>query len=213
MELGGKMARRAFARIAFAASVFGAPTVVAQAQTAPGERQPEAPASSQGGVTLPPVQIIQPQPKRPKPPKKTLTAPPPAERRTPAVYSGQPEAGEQAVAMTPVKGSEIPLDKVPGAVSQVSAANSRRRLARTPGRAAAICSRRNHLRRQRQCGLRQRSVSRLYRVARRGHAAGACRLSEWRAYQRGLRRHGELGSHSANAIGNVSRLAATRFSG
>ncbi len=122
MELGGKMARRAFARIAFAASVFGAPTVVAQAQTAPGERQPEAPASSQGGVTLPPVQIIQPQPKRPKPPKKTLTAPPPAERRTPAVYSGQPEAGEQGVAMTPVSGSEIPLGKVPGGVSQVTSA-------------------------------------------------------------------------------------------
>ena len=119
MELGGKMARRTFARIAFAASVFGAPTVVAQAQTAPGERQPEAPASSQGGVMLPPVQIIQPQPKRPKPPKKTLTAPPPVERGTPAVYSGQSEAG---VAMTPVKGSEIPLNKVPGGVSQVTSA-------------------------------------------------------------------------------------------
>ena len=122
MELGGKMARRAFARIAFAASVFGAPTVVAQAQTAPGERQPEAPASSQGGVTLPPVQIIQPQPKRPKPPKKTLTARPPVDRRTPEVYSGQPEAGEQGVAMTPVSGSEIPLGKVPGGVSQVTSA-------------------------------------------------------------------------------------------
>ncbi len=54
---------------------------------------------------------------------RPAAAPAPAAQAEAAPAAAAPsEAPEQTVAMTPVKGSEIPLDKVPGAVSQVSSA-------------------------------------------------------------------------------------------
>jgi iron complex outermembrane receptor protein len=93
---------------------------------------------------LPPVKIIQSEPERPKPAKTAAPAPKrapariaapaarpqraarevpsaPAPEAPPAPAAAEPAA--PAVAMTPVKGSEIPLDKVPGGVSQVSSAD------------------------------------------------------------------------------------------
>jgi iron complex outermembrane receptor protein len=111
---------------------------------------PEAPAApSPGAVELPPVKIIQSQPEQPKPAQKAVPAPrraaprlaaPAARPRKPAPAAPTPtapaapavpaaaqaETAEQTVAMTPFKGSEIPLYKVPGAVSQVSSAEIQR---------------------------------------------------------------------------------------
>ncbi len=109
--------------------------------------QPEAagPNAAKPGapVQLPPVKIIQtPAPERPKPPKKAVTPKPAPRERAPvrqAAHAAPAEAApaaeaaegisaeeaanaaaEQLVPMSPVKGSEIPLYKVPGAVSIVS---------------------------------------------------------------------------------------------
>ena len=90
---------------------------------------------------MPPVKIIQSKPERPKPATKAAPAPKraPARIAAPATrpQRAAPEAppapapeapaaaapAAQTVAMTPVKGSEIPLDKVPGGVSLVSSAD------------------------------------------------------------------------------------------
>jgi iron complex outermembrane recepter protein len=121
------MARLAIARAALAALTLSAATIVAQAQTAPeaGKPSPQLPqtapepgaaASSPGAVELPSIPIIQAQPERPKAMKKAVPHRAPPERAVSA------EGTEQTVAMTPVKGSEIPLGKVPGAVSVVTSA-------------------------------------------------------------------------------------------
>jgi len=115
----------------------GAPqTPPAPAEPPPGAAAPGTPAP----VQLPPIKIIQSPPARPKPARKNAAAPKratpriaapasrpqepaptaPAEAALPAQTAG--ETAEQTVAMTPVRGSEIPLEKVPGAVSQVTSA-------------------------------------------------------------------------------------------
>jgi outer membrane receptor protein involved in Fe transport len=130
--MGEEMARAAFARIVLAASILGpeaaaqtgpdgwsTPTVVAQAETPPAPATSGTPAAqAPGAVELPPVSIIQSQPARPKPAKKAAPAP----QRAVSRVAAPADAAEQAVAMTPVKGSEISLDKVPGSVSVVSSA-------------------------------------------------------------------------------------------
>ena len=112
----------------------------ARGSRCPGRAAPRSCRPSPGAVELPPIKIIQSQPEPPKPAKKAAPAP----RRAAAAHSGPPavrlqrptraapapaappasapaaaqaETAEQTVAMTPVKGSEIPLDKVPGSVS------------------------------------------------------------------------------------------------
>ena len=106
------------------------------APAAPAEPQPGATPLSPGAVELPPVKIIQSKPERPKPATKAAPAPKraPARIAAPATRPQRPapeapaapaaaEPAEQTVAMTPVKGSEIPLDKVPSGVSLVSSAD------------------------------------------------------------------------------------------
>ncbi|MGO9484931.1 MAG: TonB-dependent receptor [Rhodomicrobium sp.] len=120
-----------------------APGAAPEAPAAPAEQHPGTAAPSPGAVELPPVKVIQSQPKRPKPAPKNIAAPQRAAPRiaapaarpqrpapaAPATAAEAPtpveapaETAEQTVAMTPVKGSEIPLEKVPGAVAQVSSA-------------------------------------------------------------------------------------------
>ena len=121
-----------------------APGAAPEAPAAPAEQPPGA-APSPGAVELPPIKIIQSQPEPPKPAKKaapaprraapriaapavrlqrpTRAAPAPAAPPASAPAAAQAETAEQTVAMTPVKGSEIPLDKVPGSVSLVSSAD------------------------------------------------------------------------------------------
>ena len=120
-----------------------APGAAPEAPAAPAEQPPGA-APSPGAVELPPIKIIQTQPEPPKPAKKAAPAPrraapriaapaarpqrpapaaPAAPEAPAAPAAAQAETAEQTVAMTPVKGSEIPLDKVPGSVSLVSSAD------------------------------------------------------------------------------------------
>ncbi len=112
------------------------PSAAPETPPAPAEQQPGAAApGTPAPVQLPPVKIIQSPPARPKPARKNAAAPraearaarpqgpaptAPAEAAVPAQTAS--ETAEQTVAMTPFKGSEIPLDKVPGAVSQISSA-------------------------------------------------------------------------------------------
>ncbi len=119
-----------------AAPALGTPPAGEQ----PPAAAPNAPTTgtAPAPIQLPPVQIIQspaPAPKRAKPKQAARKAVAPR-RRAPALAPAPaatvsapaevapaeqaPEALEQGVAMSPVKGSEIPLDKVPGAVSQVT---------------------------------------------------------------------------------------------
>ena len=118
----------------------GTPAAPAQAQRQPTPVQP-APATQSGpSMQLPPVKIIQAPAAPPKPAKKPApaAAPVPARRVTPSARRVEAaplpapateaetapetavETAGQGVAMTPLKGSEIPLDKVPAGVSQVS---------------------------------------------------------------------------------------------
>lgn len=118
------------------------PPAPGAAPSAPAEPQPGATPPSPGAVQLPPVKIIQSEPERPKPATKAAPAPKrapariaapatrprrsvpevPAARAAAAPAAAELAEAEPGVAMTPVKGSEIPLDKVPGGVSQVSSA-------------------------------------------------------------------------------------------
>lgn len=137
-DLGGdEMARGAFVGVAFATAFVGQGTpafagqdgwtVLAQAQT-PGAGTESAPAQPQTGAPgepteLPPVKVIQDQP---KPPKKTVkpkpvTQQPVARQAAPvSVEEAEAAASGHGVPMSPVKGSEIPLEKVPAGVSIVS---------------------------------------------------------------------------------------------
>ncbi|MGO9545547.1 MAG: TonB-dependent receptor [Rhodomicrobium sp.] len=126
-----------------------APAAKEPAPAAPAAKEPGTPASptpspaaSPAPVELPPIKIIQAPPAPAKParntavPRKPVAARPyvPSARRpaaaarAPAAAPAPAEAAaetpsenaEQTVAMSPVRGSEIPLDKVPGAVSIVT---------------------------------------------------------------------------------------------
>jgi outer membrane receptor protein involved in Fe transport len=92
--------------------------------------QAESPSTT-SGQQLPEVQVIQQQPKaKPKPVKKAAK---PKPKPQPVVQAPppQPPLEEQAamppapntVKMSPVRGSEIPVEKVPSSVSQVTAAD------------------------------------------------------------------------------------------
>jgi outer membrane receptor protein involved in Fe transport len=149
--LRGEMVRAAFAGFAFAVAILGQGTlargeqdrwpaaiIVAQAQTSAAEERPQpaaapaqptapnaaAPSTLPEPMQLPPITIIQ-SPGIPA--KKNIRARKPAARVAPAPPLEAPnETAGQTVAMTPVKGSEIPLEKVPGGVSQVSSADIQR---------------------------------------------------------------------------------------
>lgn len=105
--------------LGLAGSCFASGTHAQQAQTEP------PPAAGQ----LPPVNIIQEQPK----PKKVVRKPPqPETPAQPAVVQAQPVAppvepiaqtSENLVRLSPIAGSEVPLEKVPGAVGRVSSAD------------------------------------------------------------------------------------------
>ncbi len=109
----------------------------AQPQTPPASApKTVAPQTPQPPVQLPPVKIIQTPPAPAKPAKKNnaaakvsgpanavhpahrTAAPSPPQAAPPLEVPGEAEG--QTVAMTPVKGSEIPLANVPGGIAQLS---------------------------------------------------------------------------------------------
>ncbi len=118
------------------------PSQQQKAQPAPEQGQQQAapePPKEPGVTELPPVKVAPAPPEEPKPKPKPRsaakparetprTAPRPAPARTaPAVAQVEapsaetaPAEASQGVPVTPVKGSEIPLDKVPGGVAQVT---------------------------------------------------------------------------------------------
>lgn len=87
----------------------------------------QAQQQQQPGVAqLPPVNVIQDQP---KPAKKTPQKKQVAKKKTPVAPApvaaqaepvAQPDGGENSVRLSPLAGSEVPLEKVPGAVGRVS---------------------------------------------------------------------------------------------
>jgi iron complex outermembrane recepter protein len=142
-EAGERAPQTAPAQPAPAAPQPPTPPAASKEPAGPAEPQPGTATRSPGAIELPPVKIIQPQaPERPKPAEKAAPTPKRAPARiaapaarpqraapevrpapAPEATPSAAELAEQTVAMTPIKGSEIPLDKVPGAVSQVSSAN------------------------------------------------------------------------------------------
>lgn len=122
----------------------GSPTPQTVSPPAPATTiPPAAPNTPAETEKLPEVQVIQEQQKpKPKPVKKVSTPaktpepaaaasapPPPAAAATPAAaegvqYAAPPEAN--TVKMSPLGGSEIPVDKVPGSVFQVNSADIQR---------------------------------------------------------------------------------------
>jgi iron complex outermembrane receptor protein len=142
----GEMTRDLFASAAAVALLIGGGGSFAIAQDAgnagsatPQTESPPAPAASE---TLPEVQVIQEQQKpKPKPakqankPKKTApavaasAAPPPDAVATPVSADGTQYAEpleSSTVKMSPMGGSEIPVNKVPGSVFQVNSADIQR---------------------------------------------------------------------------------------
>ena len=127
-------ARRAAGRhvLLLAASLWFPAGVAAQQTTqqapppADGTAAPAADAGAPAGDVLPEVEVIQEAPKpapkvaakKPATKKKAAaTAPAPAQPTT------TPTTAQTLVRMSPVGGSEIPIEKVPGGVSTVSAAD------------------------------------------------------------------------------------------
>jgi iron complex outermembrane recepter protein len=76
-------------------------------------------------ITLPPVQVLQKDVPAAKPKPRVTKAP--RKQAVPAAAAQAPaqgvDTGENTVGLSPVKGSEIAIHKVPGAVSQVSGAD------------------------------------------------------------------------------------------
>jgi iron complex outermembrane recepter protein len=83
-------------------------------------------AQQPGVAQLPPVNVIQDQPKPAKKPapKKTVAKKKPPVAPAPVAAQAEPvalpDAGENSVRLSPLAGSEVPLDKVPGAVNRVT---------------------------------------------------------------------------------------------
>jgi iron complex outermembrane recepter protein len=122
------MVRRPLARILLTAAILEACTAagVAQAQTSqsqtPGTQGQSQAAPDAPNIELPPVKVIQGQNAKPKPravrrPERSL---PPGGESAAGAGDQAPAEQTQGVAMTPIKGSEIPLEKVPGAASVVT---------------------------------------------------------------------------------------------
>ena len=121
-------------------------TPAAGTTTQPATTQQPAPPSTSGATQLPPVEVIQQEAPKPKPAPKDVArakpkAPPvrqaqpqpapqpapapvaaPVEPAAPVQTIDQQRAAGDVVRMSPLGGSEIPVGKVPGGVSTVSAA-------------------------------------------------------------------------------------------
>jgi iron complex outermembrane recepter protein len=127
---GDSMVKRPLARVLLAAAILDSCTAVggglaqtSQSQTPGTQNQPQA-APNAPKIELPPVKVIQgpkekaqPKPRITQRPRSGEIAPPSAD----AIAAEQaPTEPTQAIPMSPVKGSEIPLDKVPGAASVIT---------------------------------------------------------------------------------------------
>ncbi len=94
------------------------PPKVVKKKPAPAEPEPQ-PVAVQAKPKPKPAQQAQPAP---QPAPQQVSEPAPQAAALPAPVGGPP-AGDTLIKISPIAGSEIPLDKVPGAVGTVSAAD------------------------------------------------------------------------------------------
>ena len=154
---------------------------------------PQTAPSAEKAPVLPKIEVVAPKQKAPRPPP----APPkalPAPAAVPLLAATPPPsppawAGTFEVRMSPVGGSELPVDKVPAGISIVTSPQIER-LAFKFGRRHGqhLRSRRQHQRSARQSSCRRSAIPRLQCLSPQRHTAGACHLPEWRAHERGVRR-------------------------
>ena len=118
-----------------ACSVVLGDAALVQAQT-PGEapqgtqqppaQAPQVPVPGKKAPTLPTLEVIAPKKKAPRPTAATKAAPAAAASAPPAAPVAPAWAGTVDVRMSPVGGSEWPIDKVPAGVSVVTATDIER---------------------------------------------------------------------------------------